>query len=111
MKRAIAFVLLISLLLGLCACGNKPPIENEELVSKLESAVLDKAALSFVFRGISLAVPTIHDLEEISEGKYDAAGEILLILKAGGEEKVAFTAVMTIDAEDTVVFESFDLDE
>jgi len=111
MKKAISLLLVLVLCLSLSACGEKPPIEDEELVSKLESAVLDKAAPSFLFKGISLAVPTIHDLEEISEGKYDAAGEITLILKAGGEENVAFTAVMSIDAEDTVVFDSFDMDE
>lgn len=111
MKKFMSLILVMAILFTLYSCGKKDPIEDEELVSKLENAIQSETIGDFLFSGVSVPIPNIHELEEVEEGKYDASGEICLIMKnGGGEEYVAFTAVMVINDDGEVDFESIELD-
>lgn len=111
MKKVLSVILVMVLLFTLCSCGKKEPIEDEELVSKLETAIQSETVSFFLFKGVSVWLPNIHELTEIEEGKYDASGEIFVLKDGGDNEYVAFTAVMIIGADDEVEFESLELDE
>lgn len=110
MKKVLSVILVIAMCLSFCSCGKKSPIEDEELVETLESAIRWESTAYFLFKDISITVPNILELEEISEGKYKASGEIFAAYQSGGNEHIPFTAVMSINSNDEVTFESFNID-
>jgi hypothetical protein len=108
MKKILSLLLVIAMLLSLCACGKKEPIEDKKLVSKLHHAIISE--ILSVTSGC-LPEPKIYELEEIESGKYNASGDLLMIfVKQQTSDYWAFTAIMTVDENGEVEIESLDLD-
>ncbi len=117
MKRLFSLVLVLAMLFTLCSCGKKNPIEDEELVAQLQNAVQNEA-ISFILKdedfglfNVSTYLATIHELDELEEGKYDASGEVMVMMKDGALEYVGFNAIMNVNSSDEVEFESLEWDE
>lgn len=108
MKKIVAVLLVLVVVLSLCACSKKNLIEDEELVAKVESAVSRESVPYLLFKGVILPVTKVLELEENPDGTYDASGEIF-ILMSEGDETVAFTATIAINGEDATC-EEFKLD-
>ena len=117
MKKLLSLVLALVMLFTLCSCGKKDPMEDEELVDKLDDAIQSEAFgflledEAFGLFNVSSYLATIHELEEIDDGKYDASGELMVIMKDGALEYVGFTAIMNVNSGDEVEFDSLEWDE
>ena len=117
MKKAIAFVLALIMIMSLVACGNfgKSHQENEEVAETAEN-LKDRARKSAeryvaIYAGLSYSVsgvPYAHvaTINEISENKWKVYGKVNLKDKYGDAYSGNFDGYVTYDPES----DSFDND-
>lgn len=123
MKKTSLLLLLLIFCLSLCSCGEKDPMENEELVDTLGDAA--KNHDNYVRWMLELRLTTPHDLEFIYASikgieevesndditEYKVSGVYVILYRDIPKEEVPFSAVMTVNSLNEATCVSLDIED